>query len=263
MLYPLLLLSRCSILAAANSVFGRWDDAKAEENIDFMPTILSRYKRILIISPGIKNSNFKLKRLHNAPLVCLRNFTLGSTPSSLWRMSTMKPGTWPLRATSCRWFLKLVYILKTVIHFDNWLAFEHPGPTCILTPASILSLWLLLHFDTLATFAGSHERCSGQCSRGWTLLGVPQEIHRILQVIGDLSVLSSVYYKCLMVWFQLCWRRFSLYMSTNKCYCRARCGPRLTEEAAEKLKNRYVLMRNSSREVKKEFSCLTYHCHHS
>ena len=35
--------SRCSILAAANSVFGRWDDSKAEENIDFMPTILSRY----------------------------------------------------------------------------------------------------------------------------------------------------------------------------------------------------------------------------
>ena len=34
--------SRCSILAAANSVFGRWDDSKAEENIDFMPTILSR-----------------------------------------------------------------------------------------------------------------------------------------------------------------------------------------------------------------------------
>merc|ERR1712059_178765 len=29
--------SRCSILAAANSVFGRWDDSKAEENIDFMP----------------------------------------------------------------------------------------------------------------------------------------------------------------------------------------------------------------------------------
>ena len=38
-------LSRCSILAAANSVFGRWDDTKAEENIDFMPTILSRYQK--------------------------------------------------------------------------------------------------------------------------------------------------------------------------------------------------------------------------
>merc|ERR1719230_521529 len=29
--------SRCSILAAANSIFGRWDETKAEENIDFMP----------------------------------------------------------------------------------------------------------------------------------------------------------------------------------------------------------------------------------
>ncbi|KOB79422.1 Minichromosome maintenance 5 [Operophtera brumata] len=32
--------SRCSVLAAANSVFGRWDDTKADDNIDFMPTIL-------------------------------------------------------------------------------------------------------------------------------------------------------------------------------------------------------------------------------
>ena len=39
---------------------------------------------------------------------------------------------------------------------------------------------------------------------------------------------------------------------TLKYNCRARCGPRLTEEAAEKLKNRYVLMRNSSREVEEE-----------
>ncbi|XP_057315209.1 DNA replication licensing factor mcm5-like [Hydractinia symbiolongicarpus] len=41
--------SRCSVLAAANSVFGRWDDTKGEENIDFMPTILSRFDTIFII----------------------------------------------------------------------------------------------------------------------------------------------------------------------------------------------------------------------
>merc|ERR1719295_182726 len=41
--------SRCSILAAANSIFGRWDDSKAEENIDFMPTILSRFDTIFIV----------------------------------------------------------------------------------------------------------------------------------------------------------------------------------------------------------------------
>merc|ERR1711983_476779 len=28
--------SRCSVLAAANSIFGRWDESKAEENIDFI-----------------------------------------------------------------------------------------------------------------------------------------------------------------------------------------------------------------------------------
>jgi len=41
--------SRCSVLAAANSIFGRWDETKAEENIDFMPTILSRFDTIFIV----------------------------------------------------------------------------------------------------------------------------------------------------------------------------------------------------------------------
>ncbi len=41
--------SRCSVLAAANSIFGRWDDSKEEENIDFMPTILSRFDCIFIV----------------------------------------------------------------------------------------------------------------------------------------------------------------------------------------------------------------------
>lgn len=41
--------TRCSVLAAANSVFGRWDDIKGEENIDFMPTILSRFDMIFIV----------------------------------------------------------------------------------------------------------------------------------------------------------------------------------------------------------------------
>ena len=37
------------MLAAANSIFGRWDETKAEENIDFMPTILSRFDTIFIV----------------------------------------------------------------------------------------------------------------------------------------------------------------------------------------------------------------------
>ncbi|XP_065222738.1 DNA replication licensing factor Mcm5 [Planococcus citri] len=41
--------SRCSVLAAANSVFGRWDEMKGDENIDFMPTILSRFDMIFIV----------------------------------------------------------------------------------------------------------------------------------------------------------------------------------------------------------------------
>ncbi|KOC64709.1 DNA replication licensing factor Mcm5 [Habropoda laboriosa] len=41
--------TRCSVLAAANSIFGRWDDIKGLENIDFMPTILSRFDMIFIV----------------------------------------------------------------------------------------------------------------------------------------------------------------------------------------------------------------------
>uniref|UniRef100_F1KU39 DNA replication licensing factor MCM5 n=1 Tax=Ascaris suum TaxID=6253 RepID=F1KU39_ASCSU len=41
--------SRCAVLAAANSVYGRWDEQKGDENIDFMPTILSRFDMIFIV----------------------------------------------------------------------------------------------------------------------------------------------------------------------------------------------------------------------
>ncbi|KRX57534.1 DNA replication licensing factor mcm5 [Trichinella sp. T9] len=41
--------SRCAVLAAANSVYGRWDATKGEDNIDFMPTILSRFDTIFVI----------------------------------------------------------------------------------------------------------------------------------------------------------------------------------------------------------------------
>lgn len=41
--------SRCSVLAAANSVFGRWDDMREDDNIDFMPTILARFDMIFIV----------------------------------------------------------------------------------------------------------------------------------------------------------------------------------------------------------------------
>ncbi|KAF6017826.1 MCM5 [Bugula neritina] len=41
--------SRCSVLAAANSIYGRWDDTKGADNIDFMPTILSRFDMIYIV----------------------------------------------------------------------------------------------------------------------------------------------------------------------------------------------------------------------
>ncbi|KAK3710538.1 hypothetical protein QZH41_009373, partial [Actinostola sp. cb2023] len=54
--------SRCAVLAAANSVFGRWDDTKGDANIDFMPTILSRFDTIFII----KDEHNQAKDMHLA-----------------------------------------------------------------------------------------------------------------------------------------------------------------------------------------------------
>lgn len=66
--------SRCSVLAAANSVFGRWDETKGEDNIDFMPTILSRFDMIFIV-----------KDEHNEErdMVCLRGWA-GWLQVGLW-----------------------------------------------------------------------------------------------------------------------------------------------------------------------------------
>lgn len=41
--------SRCAVLAAANSVYGRWDESRGQENIDLMPTILSRFDMIFLV----------------------------------------------------------------------------------------------------------------------------------------------------------------------------------------------------------------------
>jgi DNA replication licensing factor MCM5 len=45
-----ILNSRCAVLAAANPVFGRYDDTRsAADNIDLLPTILSRFDLIFIV----------------------------------------------------------------------------------------------------------------------------------------------------------------------------------------------------------------------
>ncbi|KAL5009017.1 hypothetical protein ScPMuIL_014598 [Solemya velum] len=121
--------SRCSVLAAANSVYGRWDDTKGEENIDFMPTILSRFDLIFIV-----------KDEHDER----RDMTLAK-------------------------------------HVMN------------------------VHLNALQT---TDEPAEGELS-----------LNTLKKFIA---------------------------------YCRSRCGPRLAPEAAEKLKNRYVLMRNGAGEYERE-----------
>merc|ERR1719511_185470 len=119
--------SRCSVLAAANSVFGRWDDTKAEENIDFMPTILSRFDTIFIVKD------------------------------------------------------------------------EHDETRDMTLAKHVMQVHMNAAADTAAE--------------------------------GELSL---------------------AFLKKYIAYCRSRCGPRLTMEAAEKLKNRYVLMRSGTRELEEE-----------
>merc|ERR1712141_180179 len=121
--------SRCSVLAAANSIFGRWDDTKAEENIDFMPTILSRFDTIFIV-----------KDEHNEE----RDITLAR------------------------------HVMQ-------------------------------VHVNAGATTDDAAE--------------------------GELSL---------------------AFLKKYINYARARCGPRLSKEAAEKLKNKYVMMRGGTKEIEDE-----------
>jgi DNA replication licensing factor MCM5 len=57
--------SRCAVFAAANSVFGRWDDSKGEENIDFMPTILSRFDTIFIVKDEHNERRDMVRKISN------------------------------------------------------------------------------------------------------------------------------------------------------------------------------------------------------
>ncbi|XP_075035781.1 DNA replication licensing factor MCM5 [Mixophyes fleayi] len=120
--------SRCSVLAAANSVYGRWDDTKGEENIDFMPTILSRFDMIFIVKD------------------------------------------------------------------------EHNEQRDMIMAKHVMNVHLSARTQT-------HS------------------------VVGEVEL-----------------NTLKKYIA----YCRAKCGPRLSIEAAEKLKNRYVLMRSGAREHERE-----------
>lgn len=57
--------SRCSVLAAANSVFGRWDDTRGDMNMEFMPTILSRFDMIFIVKDVHDVARDTVNRMQN------------------------------------------------------------------------------------------------------------------------------------------------------------------------------------------------------
>lgn len=82
--------SRCSVLAAANSVFGRWDETKGEDNIDFMPTILSRFDMIFIVKD---EHNEERDLVRGAQGQAGLGVPLGLSLASLSRAVNMGPGT--------------------------------------------------------------------------------------------------------------------------------------------------------------------------
>lgn len=158
--------SRCSVLAAANSVFGRWDDTKGEENIDFMPTILSRFDMIFIV-----------KDVHDEAR------DIVSILSSHFSFS-------------------LSYLIK-LKHFRIQ---AHPKKLII----DLFSQTLAKHIINVHLSAGKSA----------------QE-----QTEGEIPLST-----------------FKKFIH----YCRTHCGPRLSAEAGEKLKSRYVLMRSGTLQHEKE-----------
>lgn len=68
-----ILNSRSSVLAAANPVYGRYDDSKtAAENIDFLPTILSRFDLIFVVR-DIRNAEIDKTMAHHIMNVHMNN----------------------------------------------------------------------------------------------------------------------------------------------------------------------------------------------
>lgn len=64
-----ILNSRTSVLAAANPVFGRYDDMKSPgENIDFQTTILSRFDMIFIVKDEHNEARDRVRQLPTRPV---------------------------------------------------------------------------------------------------------------------------------------------------------------------------------------------------
>lgn len=82
--------SRCAVLAAANSVFGRWDDTKAENNIDFMPTILSRFDMIFIVKDEHNEKRDMTLAKHVLNLHANAQKTIEETPEGELSLNLLK-----------------------------------------------------------------------------------------------------------------------------------------------------------------------------
>ena len=71
-----ILNSRTSVLAAANPVFGRYDDMKSPgENIDFQTTILSRFDMIFIVKDEHNEQRDRVRILFYSPQQGIKMFT--------------------------------------------------------------------------------------------------------------------------------------------------------------------------------------------
>lgn len=73
--------TRCAVLAAANSIFGRWDETKGEDNIDFMPTILSRFDMIFIVK-DVHNEQRDITLAHHIIKVHMNGNQLNDDPKN-------------------------------------------------------------------------------------------------------------------------------------------------------------------------------------
>jgi DNA replication licensing factor MCM5 len=86
-----ILNSRTSVLAAANPVFGRYDDMKTPgENIDFQTTILSRFDMIFIVKDEHDEARDRMIAKHVMDIHMNRQDDSGRNATGEFDMDTMK-----------------------------------------------------------------------------------------------------------------------------------------------------------------------------
>ena len=156
--------------------------------------------------------------------------------------------TWYISEHNHRWFY--LYINQDIpLPYQLYLKalWKHSCDILLQTDRQ----WCWLFLASFLDLGKACDECAFECStndrrasRGRNWSEYSQEVHSVLQEVQSASHDEEDLY-CHV-------KRIDHSLSLNLCFLCSKCGPRLSAEAAEKLKNRYVLMRNGAGEYERE-----------